>query len=1397
MLRSLDEVSTGETVDAVVMVLASHADYVVAREQWFGTVCRVHEALAPGIWTLYGYKAVATGEVVLEPSGTSCKFQRPLDPKTGQVALKEVCAGIGGFSLGAVESGFHTLVFLDRSDIACRTIEANGGHTIQADIATREARVALHAVHPDVACMLTAGFPCQPYSRQGDGRGFSDERAHTLPRILEAVWYLQPVGLVLECVVEAERNPEVRALIAAVAQKLRWQQHHVALELADRWPSRRHRWWCILLPADTPFQFAAWPRSEVKPRIREVLGEWPVWSQQELEQLQWDEEEASHFADPSYGQEPRVLDLEGVAPTALHSWGSQLRPCPCRCRGPLSKSRLLAAGLRGFGVPLGDLDTLRHPHPQEVGLLNGLSVKYVHLADLRASLCLVGQLASPLQACWIFAQVRNFRELRHGLASASQPLQVLNAFQQRLVQERVDQWHLPSMDQPRLIQVQQGAQAQKVRVTGAVQAQELIQAEKQLQGPGSTHQLFEGDRRLCDKALLHDATVAEYQLRSDAKKQRKVEVPCRVLVCVQEGAIEAKFAQGALPCQVLQQVGLPAGTQLRFAGTQEEAPPERRLFGSHILDARPLQHMLCEPNEVTDVGVARFLQALVGVLPEGHAVLTPRTASLLQCLQESGQLRGMSGVTLPEANHVYVIAEDCQHWFLLSVDLTAGQATYWDPFPERARVAAERLCAMLGELLGRTDLTFAHQSMTCLGQHCCGALALCHLMLSVGLLAQGSIGLVNWVQDRARALSSGQALHKGAGGLGADTKQALSELLTSKGVPEDKVGARVAEALQKVGASKLEEGLKAQRPWAFLKAVASGVSPPFRWIKADELEQQIRMKADNKFGTAAAEARMRKQAQVKGQKQKEAPPLDPRQLALVEGAFVTEDGTAVPGLSLEDVVSCPTAEPILVAGSLIQMGDAKVLPAQGGAVTDKVNTGVVKVTVYQDQWPGDWESFTLAPVKSLMQQIPLLTLCRGQGCGANCAKFHASIDEAPDTVIHEVWARKFQMDNGSKATSTEATAFQVFLRIPASAVNALQQVTTPGVYVEPRESGQATGPSKAYAVIWLLGMDFQAALHCKRKTDTALALARIGRKYGIRVLAKDEESAFKVLRPEHAFSRIRVTQKFRLHPLPHGITRQGLQQQLDAWQWAAKPLMPTRGDAVGASWEVGAECAPPSAALPTSMDFVLPVQVSNHATPPAQISVLASSRTRKHIYAGPSGSRASTEDPWANGQDPWTKFRNGQGEAPKATTGATEKIREVHQQLRQEVDEAVQTSLAERKKLDCATEGRFQQLETSLTELRAQGQKFESWFTEAGKRMDQTSLEVGALKTAVQGQQQELGHLQGQMAAQGEMIQNTVSQAVVTMRSDLNSQLSTQLNAQMEQFQALLSKKQREGRSRS
>ena len=758
----------------------------------------------------------------------------------------------------------------------------------------------------------------------------------------------------------------------------------------------------------------------------------------------------------------------------------------------------------------------------------------------------------------------------------------------------------------------------------------------------------------------------------------------------------------------------------------------------------------------------------------------------------------------------------------------------------------DAICA----LFGHCSLPLERRCDPSLGQRCCGAVAICHLLTSQ-LEQIGNAALVSWVQDRAHKLSQGPALHIGAGALQAEVKKQLVELLVEKGVPEDKVQDRIADAIKKVGQGRIEEGLKAAKPWTVLKSFASGLPQPFRWLRPEELEAQIRQRADNKFGTAAGEARAKKQDRGKAGKPKLMPELDPKHLVLIEGTFVTEDGTVVPSISLEDVeanahgvaicspaqarpfleevtsisveplaivstaplsdaevsaqvtqvlrfpaIYGPTSEPILAVGTLIQLGDAKVLQAASSTKADQIRAGVIKVSVYKDQWGGDWDQFSQAPIKCLTQHIPLFTLCKGNGCGHNCPKFHASIDESPDTVIHEVWARKFQLDNGAKATQQAAAAFQVFMRVPASAIDGLQQSTTVGVYVEPRAEAPATGPCPDYAVIWLPGQDHKAALHSKRKTDKALALTRLGHKYGVRVRAEDEEAAFKLLRPEHAFSKVKVTAKYMLHPLPRGLTRQGLQQLLDAWNWAARPLQPTKGTA-GAAWQVGAEDPPPSAALATDSGFVLPVQISSSQAPSAAARVLASSKTRRHIQETPAAASSSTEDPWAQGQDPWARYKNAATEAPKPTPGAAAKIQEVHQQLKQEVDVAVQSSLAERKAHDEATESRFLRLEAGLTELQTQGRKFENWFAEAGKRMDQQSKEVGAIQQAMQGQQQELAQMQGQMAAQGEQVQQAVSQAVMTMRSDLNSQLSTQLSAQMEQFQALLSKSQRSGRSRS
>ena len=70
-----------------------------------------------------------------------------------------------------------------------------------------------------------------------------------------------------------------------------------------------------------------------------------------------------------------LLNMEGCAPCALHSWGSQLMPCECGCRSSgLSMRRLEDKGLFGLLVrSVSDrfAQELRHIHPNECLALPG------------------------------------------------------------------------------------------------------------------------------------------------------------------------------------------------------------------------------------------------------------------------------------------------------------------------------------------------------------------------------------------------------------------------------------------------------------------------------------------------------------------------------------------------------------------------------------------------------------------------------------------------------------------------------------------------------------------------------------------------------------------------------------------------------------------------------------------------------------------------------------------------------------------------------------------------------------------------------------------------------------------------------------------------------------------
>ena len=112
----------------------------------------------------------------------------------------EMFAGIGGIRLGFQRAFGERIKFLWANDFnkaACRTYQANyGTDSISSeDINTTIISMVKIPEHE----ILTAGFPCQPFSIAGAKKGFSDEtRGNLFYRITDVLKAKKPVAFLLE-----------------------------------------------------------------------------------------------------------------------------------------------------------------------------------------------------------------------------------------------------------------------------------------------------------------------------------------------------------------------------------------------------------------------------------------------------------------------------------------------------------------------------------------------------------------------------------------------------------------------------------------------------------------------------------------------------------------------------------------------------------------------------------------------------------------------------------------------------------------------------------------------------------------------------------------------------------------------------------------------------------------------------------------------------------------------------------------------------------------------------------------------------------------------------------------------------------------------------------------------
>ena len=1388
----LAHVAPGSAIDVVIEAGVENSAIAL----WHRDYVRLQGLeLSPGdVWTLYGavFQGFDCGAYLLEVTDETRAFKRPpLDPQSF-LRMKELCAGIGGISQGLEAAGGTTSVFVDRAAVACATIRLNGGLAILGDLAEREVRIQLHAVSCDLRHILSAGIPCQGYSRQGLGLGFKDPRSLTVLHVLQATWHSQASGLVLECVAEIQSHPEAMQCLSSFAQKAGFALHQVVLELSDQWASKRLRWWAVMVPACLPpFVLDPWPSNGPSPVVQDVIPEWPLWTSEEEAALTWDTVEQEAYANPLFGTEPRLLDGAAKCPTALHSWGAALRGCPCGCRASgFSAIRLRQQGLRGIGVPSQETGLSRFLHPQEVGLLNAVSPAFVHHSEPRTGLCLAGQLASPLQSLWIFAQLRVWTS-KTSLLAAPEPLHLLEAYKRELLQQRHDKWRLPSMCGAGEIQLHDLYGHRGVSCHGPVRVGQLLAAEGQFVEPGLKLQLWRADRQLSDDDFLHIRPGQNaYQLRLLRKKASlTVSLPAQVAA-----------PDGSALCS---DVALAAGLRILCSGF-----PQASALAFPPLPFADLVALLSKPPQWD---------------PDSLPLLEHRTA-LLPFLHED-------------------------HWTLLVVrpDLAGNvDVALWDGIPGRAQIQGRRLADCVGHLYPASSVHFQERSLWLQdGDSNCGAIVLAH----ASALLSGDPSPAQLC--KAQAFVSAFPLLRfgllGQGGLSEAHQAKLTSILVEHGVPEAAVEDRIRAAVQKLGPGPLAQALGGHNVWQLLKSAAGKPGSGFRWILPEELQAHIAARAQSKFGLSVPKARQKKMKAAKTPL--DSSRIDPALLQLASGSFVTASGQPLGQLAYAEVrtqatgvcfcspqqaapfiadscnlsvdalallitspltveewgkarvhnfrfpcVYAPTGEAVLIAGALLQLGDEEVQAAPSSvSELECVDTVVCRLSVFRDECKMSWTSIAEAPIRALLQGAPELQVCKSATCDGTCSLYHPAVDESVEQLFVDVWARRYSRFAGGRAQPADSELFQALVRIPTSALQHLFRAAIPGFYVEPRAPDGSS--HAAWSVVWLPGSSAEQARHFLKTQPKAVALVRLGTKYGLRVREAEEEQLWQILRPGQGFVKLRVAAHFKIHPLPHGFQRQGVAQLLRQWNWKGRPLQPERGDAAGSAWLVGAEEDPPSQALPLGEDFVLITKVKDLGMRRQQPSkVLATRRTARHILldADPDASKdAPMPDPWLEGKDPWSQARSStdtqHSRLPLPTTSpAVTKLAQIQEDLKHDLQDIVrqqvhaQASVA----LPGLTEQdrRLAALEVGMTEMRQQSSKFEAWFQSFGTRVSDQATAIAGLQSTVQEQQRELASYKSEFQA-------TVNSAVTGLQQDLAQQFSSQLQGQFEQIQSLFSEK--------
>lgn len=204
------------------------------------------------------------------PSSISSSFPLARPAKPVRFSFIDLFAGIGGFRLGLQRAGGQCLFSCEWNKYARQTYYANFGELPSGDI-TLEATKASVPSRYDV---LTAGFPCQPFSISGRMRGFEDARGTLIYEVFDIIRRTHPRVVLLENVKHLRYHDDGNTLrvILACLQKLGYSVSWSILNASDFGvPQNRERIIIVGLRGESQFDFSRLLGNGHKPSLREAL----------------------------------------------------------------------------------------------------------------------------------------------------------------------------------------------------------------------------------------------------------------------------------------------------------------------------------------------------------------------------------------------------------------------------------------------------------------------------------------------------------------------------------------------------------------------------------------------------------------------------------------------------------------------------------------------------------------------------------------------------------------------------------------------------------------------------------------------------------------------------------------------------------------------------------------------------------------------------------------------------------------------------------------------------------------------------------------------------------------------------------------------------------------------